>query len=713
MAKSGRQVAGRVTEDGTVMLFGIIGDEFDGLDSETIVAELKDLGDPDEIEVLINSPGGDVFEGLAIYHELATNPAHVRIEITGVAASMASAIAMAGDHIAIAKNGHVMIHDPWNVAVGNAEELREAADLLDRFGTSLAEIYAERTGLPEDEIRDMMAEETWLDADEALEKGFVDEVIRESDAEAFADLDISELAAAPAALTRLIKEGRKMARTRKNPTDPAPNDPQDGPEEGGGPDAPQAQGDGPEAGTDPEAVDRAAREAVRRERARSREIRSLGSRLGLDEEWVNAQLDSDRGLDEIRVDALDRIAERQEGNGPSLAPGAVRIGETGRERFLEDGVDAIIRRSSEAGNVQSHEGRTLDPGDLVGFSLMDLARESLRRAGVSTVGMGRKEIAGVALGVTRPRGDYQTGTQTRSDFPILLENALHKMLQAAYATTPDTWRRFCAVGSVSDFRPHKRLRTASLSSLEEKLESGEFRHKEIPDGEKEEIEAGTKGNIIGLTRQTIVNDDVDAFARLVGALGRAAARSIEVDVYALFALNSGSGPTLGTTGSPLFDASAHGNVLSDGGDPTTDVIERARVLLAQQQDPGENDYLDLRPAVWVGPIGMGGQARQVNEAQFEVTGNAADPQSARPNIVNGLFRDIVDTPRLSGPHYVFSDPDVAPVIEVVFLDGVQAPSIEVEEGFDYDGVRWRVVFDYGVGAVDFRGAVQISDTAAA
>ncbi len=130
---------------------------------------------------------------------------------------MASAIAMAGDHVRIAQNGMVMIHNPWNVAVGDAEDLRKAAEVLDKFGTSLVGIYAQKTGLDEAEIRSMMDEETWLNADEALARGFVDEIIAPVEASAFAELDISELGSAPEQLVALIREGRQVAKTKSTP----------------------------------------------------------------------------------------------------------------------------------------------------------------------------------------------------------------------------------------------------------------------------------------------------------------------------------------------------------------------------------------------------------------------------------------------------------------------------------------------------------------
>jgi len=291
-------------------------------------------------------------------------------------------------------------------------------------------------------------------------------------------------------------------------------------------------------------------------------------------------------------------------------------------------------------------------------------------------------------------------TQGTGDFTVLLENAMHKALQMAYAAAPDTWNRFCKAGSVSDFRAHGRYRVGSLGNLETVNELGEFRNKAIPDGEKGSVTASTKGNIINLSRQAIINDDLGAFIGLAAALGRAAKRTVEADVYALLALNSGLGPTMGD-GLTLFHAS-HGNVTT-GAAITMAAIDLDRVAMASQTDVGGNDFLDLRPAALVVPLALGGTARSINEAQY-------DPDTAnklqKPNVVNGLFRDIIDTPRLSGTRrYLFADANEAPVIEVAFLDGNQEPFVEQQEGFTVDGTRYKVRLDYGVAAIDYRGAV--------
>ena len=323
-----------------------------------------------------------------------------------------------------------------------------------------------------------------------------------------------------------------------------------------------------------------------------------------------------------------------------------------------------------------------------GAKLLDLARASLERANVSTRGMSQMEVVAAAF------------TQSTSDFPVLLENTMHKALQAAYAVAAMTWTRFCATGSVSDFRAHNRYRVGSLGNLDAVNELGEFKNKAIPDGEKSSITAATKGNIINLSRQAVINDDLGAFVGLAGTLGRAAARTVETDVYALLALNGGLGPTMSDTKS-LFHAD-HDNVGS-GAAISMLSIDADRVILASQLDVGGNDYLDLRPAVLLLPISLGGTARSINEALY-------DPDTAnklqKPNVVRGLFRDVVDTPRLTGTRrYMFADPVDAPVIEVAFLDGAQEPYLEVQDGFDVDGARYKVRLDFGIAAIDYRGAV--------
>lgn len=145
---------------------------FGGVTAKQFADELKALGDVQTIDVRIDSYGGDVFDGLAIYNRLVQHPARVTTHVDGVAASIASIIAMSGDEIRIAENGWLMIHDAWGVAVGNAADMRRQADLLDGVTDKLAGVYAARTGMAVPDVRALMADETWLAADDAVARGF-------------------------------------------------------------------------------------------------------------------------------------------------------------------------------------------------------------------------------------------------------------------------------------------------------------------------------------------------------------------------------------------------------------------------------------------------------------------------------------------------------------------------------------------------------------
>lgn len=381
------------------------------------------------------------------------------------------------------------------------------------------------------------------------------------------------------------------------------------------------------------------------------------------------------------------LAQMAKGATPVAGKHGVEITEDERDKLINASVHALMAR---AGVFGKDGKRVIADGTnpCRGMTLLDMARASLARAGYRTEGLDKMQLVAAAF------------TQSTSDFPILLENTMHKTLQSAYALAPDTWSRFCATGTVSDFRPHKRYRVGSLSNLDAVTELSEFKNKTIPDGEKASITASTKGNIINLSRQAIINDDLGAFVGLAASMGRAAKRTVESDVYATLALNSGLGPAL-EDGDTLFHAN-HKNITT-GAAITMLAIDADRVAMKSQLDVGGNDFLDLMPSVLLLPVSLGGTARSINDGQY-------DPDTAnklqKPNIVKGIFSGIIDTPRLTGTRrYIFADPSVAPVIEVAFLDGNMEPFLESEMGFDVDGSRWKVRLDYGIAGVDYRGAV--------
>jgi len=147
-----------------------------GVGAKDFMEKLSNL-DVDDIDLRINSLGGSVFEGNAIYNGLKNHKAKVHVKIDGIAASIASVIAMAGDDIEIPENGMMMIHDPWTFAGGNAEEMRRAADMLDKIKVGIVAAYRGKTGKDDAEIGDLMSAETWMTATEAVAMGFADTML--------------------------------------------------------------------------------------------------------------------------------------------------------------------------------------------------------------------------------------------------------------------------------------------------------------------------------------------------------------------------------------------------------------------------------------------------------------------------------------------------------------------------------------------------------
>lgn len=154
---------------------------------------------PPKLTVNVNSPGGDVWDGLAIHAALSALP-EVTMMIEGIAASMASLVAMAGGKIKIADSAFMMVHNPWTVAAGDAEALTETADLLAKLETTIANIYAKRSGQTMDTVKAWMAAETWFDAQEAVDAGLADEIVTAPQVKALA-FDLSKFSKAPKALT--------------------------------------------------------------------------------------------------------------------------------------------------------------------------------------------------------------------------------------------------------------------------------------------------------------------------------------------------------------------------------------------------------------------------------------------------------------------------------------------------------------------------------
>lgn len=193
-----------------VYIYDEIGAGFwsEGFSAKEFAQNLQAEQGVSEIVVHINSPGGDVFDGVAIYNTLIKHPAPVTVEIEGMALSIASVIAMAGDTVRMAENAMFMIHDPWTIAMGSAADFRAQADVLDKVKDALLTSYTRRTGKEPEEISALMSAETWMTAQEALDMGFLDAVT--APAQRMAACDFSQFKNAPEWAKRTTKQDSGM-----------------------------------------------------------------------------------------------------------------------------------------------------------------------------------------------------------------------------------------------------------------------------------------------------------------------------------------------------------------------------------------------------------------------------------------------------------------------------------------------------------------------
>ena len=426
------------------------------------------------------------------------------------------------------------------------------------------------------------------------------------------------------------------------------------------------------------------RQAVKAEKTRQAEINNLVRMHKLGEEFASKFIENDNTIDEVRAAVLDELAKATpETRSENTKLGTDR-GVEHKKRAIEA---ALLRKSGSPEVLKEYTEDEQKAANAMGTrSMLQLGTECLEMRGVDTKNMSKSQIATRAI------------TQTSSDFPVLLENVLNKTLLSNYELAADTWRRFCGVGNLTDFRAHKLYKLGQFGALEEVVEGAEYQYDAIPDGESESITAKTYGKLINLSRQAMINDDLSALIRTAQSIGMSAALTIEEAVYALLGLNSGLGPTM-SDGDTLFHAN-HSNV-GTGLAISVAALEAERVLMATQKDPNNKRFLNLRPSSLVLPIGLEGSANVINSSQYDNDGT----KFQKPNIVNGLYSDIVGTPYLTGTRrYSFANASIAPAIMVGFLDGMQTPYLEMEDSFNQDGTNWKCRLDFGVAAVDYRGA---------
>lgn len=205
----------RAADDGDISIYDVIGEDSfgGGITTKRIAAALRSIGARD-VTVNINSPGGDFFEGIAIYNLLRDHPHKVTVKVIGLAASAGSVIAMAGDDIQVSEVGFLMVHNAWAVAIGNRHDMRAAADLLEPFDDAMAGLYASRAGVKRDVAADWMDKETWFNGQAAVDAGLADSVLGDAEIDTRAAIDAKGIAAVRRVESALARQGMPRSERR-------------------------------------------------------------------------------------------------------------------------------------------------------------------------------------------------------------------------------------------------------------------------------------------------------------------------------------------------------------------------------------------------------------------------------------------------------------------------------------------------------------------
>ena len=598
--------------DADIYIYDEIG--FWGVTAKQFVSDLNALGNITHINLHINSPGGDVFEGIAIFNALKNHGASITVYVDGVAASMASVIAMVGDPVIMPENAFMMIHKPWGVSGGDADDMRDYADLLDKVESVLLPAYAQKTGKTTDEIAAMLADETWMSGAECLAHGFADQVT-------------PEVKAMACIQSKRTEEFKKMPESIRNMIIPPRNSATREPENKNTASQTQDQTTAPVATTAtttnaPSADESSIRAQVLAEqKARVSGINELFGMFGGRYQTLQASCLSDPecSLEQAREKLLNEMGKEF---SPSNKNTPAHI-YAGNGNFVGDGIrQALMARAGFAEREQDNVYN--------GMTLREYARMSLTERGIGVSGYNPMQMVGAAF------------THSTSDFGNILLDVANKAILQGWEEAPETYEQWTRKGQLSDFKIAHRVGMGGFSSLRQVREGAEYKY--VTTGDKQAtIALATYGELFSITRQAIINDDLNMLTDVPMKLGRAAKSTIADLVYAILTSN----PKISTDNVNLFDKTKHANVLENAAMDVAS-LDKARQLMRVQKE-GER-HLNIRPAFVLVPTAMESVANQV--------------------------------------------------IRSSSVKGAQM------EGFSVDGVTTKVRIDAGVAPVDHRGLVK-------
>ena len=640
-----------------------------------VAAEMKKLSANQPLTISINSYGGDALAGIAIHNMLARHAGPKTVIVEGIAASAASLIAMAGDRIVMPGNAFLMIHEAWGGALGDAESMRQQADVLDQISAAYRRTYAAKSGKDEETVAALMRAETWFDADMAVAEGFASETAEPAEIRAFAALDPNRYAAAPAAFCGLVRAARDAVpvaapEIQNPPAIPLAQAKEIGmtdiiAQAGGNPPAPSAAPVAPAA-------------------ASIADLRGIAERNGLPAEFALTQLERGATREAALEAALEAVAARSP--APIMPNSAV-------VSVIRDERDTLRARWTGALSAQlSNQAPPAESREFANMGFHGLMREIAVANGVKDVH--RMSGADLAEMVLSGRINAQHST---SDFPLILVNSANKSVQGLFGQYPNTWSSWTREVDVADFKTITSAFAGQFPEVAAIAEGAPYTYGSIAE-EGQTYAVQERGRLVALTRQALVNDDTRAFQDVLSGAALAGYTALRRVVFGILTANA-NWPAGGATA--LFAAGR--NNLGTAGNLAVGTFAELRALLTKQTSParaGESAAPLPPPSSMVLLVGP-----DEEDTALELLGNRIVP-TATGAVLPDAYRSstsLVMEPFLdtgNDPYYLCRG-DIRGV-EIAYLQGQRAPTITSAEDIRYSGMTFRVVFDFGAAAVQPR-----------
>lgn len=410
---------------------------------------------------------------------------------------------------------------------------------------------------------------------------------------------------------------------------------------------------------------------AKNEKQRCLDITKLCRSFNIANERVEEFIEGDKTLDEVRAILLDEFKEKKRG----LEVGGVEVTGNGRDNFTRDITSALMVKAGYGEGNEKEEIR-----NMAGMRFRDIAIQSLRLDGIDGIRMGDDEL-------------FQRALTPSGAFVSIMDNTVNKSMAKAYQAAPTTFQEWTTKGSVSNFKPTRVYRISEAGELTKMSENAEFKFDEMKD-EGVTTSVATFGTGWGLTRQALINDDLDIVTKIPAAHVVAAKRGINKLVYETLASN----PTI-YDGQKLF-SSEHNNE-GTAGAISVESIAKFREILRKQKDLGEKQVLNIPLKYIIVPATLETLAEQVLLS-------AADINGAHSGVINPLknkFKIISDAELdqySEKSYYGAADKNIAEGIRVSYLNGKEEPTLESKVAFNRLGINYRIFIDYGVDVIDYR-----------